>query len=124
MLELAPAIEKIRALWRQPRSHGCPLVAISGIDGSGKGYVSALIERALVSEGIRVAVINIDGWLNCPRLPECRSGEGLSPDATIGAYRDDLFPGTDAAFRTRQSKSAASSVIVNDPLIAGVVRSG
>lgn len=42
------------------------LVAISGIDGSGKGYVTALIVSALIAKGVRTAAINIDGWLNLP----------------------------------------------------------
>jgi uridine kinase len=66
MVDLCQVLEKIQIVCRQPRSRGCPLVAVSGIDGSGKGYVSALIERALVSKGVRVAVLNIDGWLNLP----------------------------------------------------------
>ncbi len=39
------------------------LVAITGIDGCGKGYVTERIVRALQSKGVRVAAINIDGWL-------------------------------------------------------------
>jgi uridine kinase len=42
------------------------LVAITGIDGCGKGYVTARIVNALQSKGVRAAVINIDGWLNLP----------------------------------------------------------
>jgi uridine kinase len=42
------------------------LVGISGIDGSGKGYVTALLARDLEARGARVANINIDGWLNLP----------------------------------------------------------
>lgn len=41
------------------------LAAISGIDGSGKGYVAAEIARRLAPE-TAVATINIDGWLNLP----------------------------------------------------------
>jgi uridine kinase len=42
------------------------LVAISGIDGSGKGYVTARISEALRAKDLRVAAINVDGWLNLP----------------------------------------------------------
>jgi uridine kinase len=45
------------------------LVAVSGIDGSGKGHVSAQLCRELEDRGLRVALINIDGWLT---LPETR----------------------------------------------------
>jgi uridine kinase len=42
------------------------LVAVSGIDGSGKGFVTARIAEALRSRALRVAAINVDGWLNLP----------------------------------------------------------
>jgi uridine kinase len=42
------------------------LVAISGIDGSGKGYIAAKLVARLVQKHLRVANINIDGWLNLP----------------------------------------------------------
>lgn len=42
------------------------LVAISGIDGSGKGYIAAKLVARLVPKHLRVANINIDGWLNLP----------------------------------------------------------
>ncbi len=44
------------------------LVAVSGIDGSGKGYVTAKLVAALQARGVRVAGINIDGWLNLPAI--------------------------------------------------------
>lgn len=43
------------------------LVAITGIDGCGKGYLAAQLGRALEEAGPRVAIVNIDGWLNLPR---------------------------------------------------------
>lgn len=42
------------------------LVGISGIDGSGKGYVTRQLEAHLGQRGIAAAVINADGWLNLP----------------------------------------------------------
>ena len=44
------------------------LVAISGIDASGKGYVTAKLAEAARANGMRVATINIDGWLNLPHV--------------------------------------------------------
>jgi len=44
------------------------LAAISGIDGSGKGYLTAKIVAALRARALRVASINIDGWLNLPTV--------------------------------------------------------
>ena len=37
-------------------------VALSGIDASGKGYISKLIEKELISKDYKVANINIDPW--------------------------------------------------------------
>lgn len=42
------------------------LVGISGIDGSGKGYVAKQIEARLGQHSLAVANINVDGWLNLP----------------------------------------------------------
>lgn len=42
------------------------LVAVSGIDGSGKGYVTAQIVAGLGQQGVHAVSINIDGWLNLP----------------------------------------------------------
>ncbi|HZW75634.1 MAG TPA: hypothetical protein VFF43_18955 [Caldimonas sp.] len=44
------------------------LVAVSGIDGSGKGYLTAKIVALLRARALRVASINIDGWLNLPHV--------------------------------------------------------
>lgn len=42
------------------------LVAISGIDGAGKGYITQQLATHLIHRGLNPAVINIDGWLNLP----------------------------------------------------------
>jgi uridine kinase len=42
------------------------LVAVTGIDGSGKGYATDLIVGALRASGVRASSLNIDGWLNLP----------------------------------------------------------
>ena len=49
------------------------LVGISGIDASGKGFVAEKLAAMLESAGKRVALINIDGWLN---LPSVRFSDG------------------------------------------------
>jgi len=43
------------------------LAAVSGIDGSGKGYVSARIVDALRSRRLKAMTIHIDGRLNLPQ---------------------------------------------------------
>jgi uridine kinase len=42
------------------------LVGITGIDGSGKGYVTGKLVAQLQDQGVRVAAIGVDGWLNLP----------------------------------------------------------
>src|SRR6266849_3297407 len=42
------------------------LVGISGIDGSGKGYVAKQVEARLGQHSIAAGNINVDGWLNLP----------------------------------------------------------
>lgn len=43
------------------------LVGISGIDASGKGYVTAKLADALTRK-FKLAVLNVDGWLNLPHV--------------------------------------------------------
>ncbi len=57
-------IEKRRALSPQ---HAL-LVGISGIDASGKGFVTTRIAESLQKRGIKLAVISADGWLNLPHV--------------------------------------------------------
>jgi uridine kinase len=59
----AAAIAAARARTEPGRSL---LVGVSGIDGSGKGYMAARLARALEARAQRVAPINVDGWLNLP----------------------------------------------------------
>ena len=44
------------------------LVGISGIDGSGKGFVSAKLAEALRARSLNVALISADDWLNLPKV--------------------------------------------------------
>lgn len=44
------------------------LVGVSGIDASGKGFIAAKLLKTLLEEQLRVAAINVDGWLNLPRV--------------------------------------------------------
>jgi uridine kinase len=44
------------------------LAGVTGIDGSGKGYVTARLADRLRGQGINVAAIGIDGWLNLPAV--------------------------------------------------------
>src|SRR4051794_2467483 len=42
------------------------LAAVSGIDGCGKGYVTARLVAELQRLGVHAVAINVDGWLNLP----------------------------------------------------------
>jgi hypothetical protein len=44
------------------------LVALTGIDGSGKGYVARLLARQLGARALRTVVINVGRWLNPPEI--------------------------------------------------------
>ena len=44
------------------------LVAISGIDGAGKGFVASRLASQLEQRGRRVALVGVDGWLNLPAV--------------------------------------------------------
>jgi uridine kinase len=44
----------------------CLLVGVSGIDASGKGFVTRQLEAHLKQHSIATANVNIDGWLNLP----------------------------------------------------------
>jgi uridine kinase len=46
------------------RSSGSLLIALSGIDGSGKGYTADLLRRALERRKIRTALVHADDWLS------------------------------------------------------------
>jgi len=44
------------------------LAGISGIDASGKGYLSSRLDAELKRQGMRTALIGVDGWLNLPHV--------------------------------------------------------
>ena len=66
MATLKTVVDEILATRSSISSQRSVLTAITGIDGCGKGYVTAQIVDALKTEGIRAVAINIDGWLNLP----------------------------------------------------------
>jgi hypothetical protein len=53
------------------------LVGMSGVDGAGKGYLAGRLHARLAQAGLRVAMLNVDGWLNLPalRFSPVRQGE-------------------------------------------------
>jgi len=66
MRDLRSTTEEILRRRRRLPASRALLVGISGIDGSGKGWVSARVEAALREAGEAPVGINADGWLNLP----------------------------------------------------------
>jgi uridine kinase len=67
------AIEPIESMRHRLSWRRAALVAMSGIDASGKGYLSRDLTQRLRECGWQVALINVDGWL---RLPHERFSAG------------------------------------------------
>lgn len=66
MAVLEAVIEKIVEARASVPPRRSVLVAITGIDGCGKGYLAAQLLKQLRARGVRAAIINVDGWLNLP----------------------------------------------------------
>jgi uridine kinase len=66
MVKIGEAIDRILARHAEVPENRSLLVGISGIDGSGKGYVAGQIEAHLGQYGVPAAIVNVDGWLNLP----------------------------------------------------------
>lgn len=67
MIDIDAALEMLIAKHTLIPNKQAMLVAISGVDGSGKGYLARKIAAMLLQQDLRVANINIDGWLNLPK---------------------------------------------------------
>lgn len=81
---LAGLVERILAVRRRVSPAHAALVALSGIDGAGKGWLAERLREALERRGLACAVVNVDGWLN---LPHVRFG---GPDPGAHFYRHAL----------------------------------
>jgi uridine kinase len=66
MIDVNQAIAEILAKRKQVSPQHSLLVGISGIDGSGKGYLTDQIVTLLQRQGQKAVGINTDGWLNLP----------------------------------------------------------
>src|SRR5215470_10795959 len=60
------AILRIEGMREHVGCQRAALVAVSGIDASGKGYLSRELTQGLQQRGCQVALINVDGWLRLP----------------------------------------------------------
>ena len=64
--ESRAVVERIREARRNAPAARSLLVAVTGIDGLGKGFAASRIVAELRTAGLRAEPINIDGWLNLP----------------------------------------------------------
>jgi uridine kinase len=66
MVETSPVISAIAEKRKALSQERALLVGISGIDASGKGFVTAKLAHQLEERGWKIATIGVDGWLNLP----------------------------------------------------------
>jgi uridine kinase len=66
MVDIDAAVEMILAGRRRVPAHESMVVAVSGIDGSGKGYVTERIIACIQRKSLHAVTVNVDGWLNFP----------------------------------------------------------
>lgn len=102
MLDLHTAITRVDAARAAVDPARAVLVGISGIDGSGKGFVAARLQQLLAERGHAVVTLNVDGWLN---LPGVRFGE---PDPGRHFYEhalrlDEMFARLALPLRDRRA---------------------
>jgi uridine kinase len=65
---LAPLINRIIDARNRAARIRALLVGISGIDGSGKGFISEKLADSLRTKSLNVAPISADDWLNLPKV--------------------------------------------------------
>jgi uridine kinase len=86
------------------------LVGVSGIDASGKGYVSAGLESALIELDIRVALISVDRWLNLPhvRFSAAEPGRNFYENAL---RLDEMFERLILPLKTRRAVDVTADLV-------------
>ena len=76
------------------------LVAITGIDASGKGYFTEQLVAALQTKGVRAVAINADAWLNLERFDTSDPAEHYYNNAI---RFEEMFAQTIFPLRDRRS---------------------
>nr|WP_319395780.1 hypothetical protein [uncultured Desulfobacter sp.] len=56
----------VHTIIQQSKPKSPYVIGVSGIDGSGKGYISRKLQEQICELGLSCAVIGIDGWLEPP----------------------------------------------------------
>lgn len=67
-MSIVPAAKLISDKFDKAPKDRSLLVGISGIDASGKGYITTQLSEHLRAQGLNIAIINVDGWLNLPHI--------------------------------------------------------
>jgi uridine kinase len=65
---IGPLIDLILPRRQEVPDERAMLVGISGIDASGKGFIANLLSEQLESQGLSVAPVNVDAWLDLPSV--------------------------------------------------------
>jgi len=66
----------VHTLVQKSRFRSPYVVGISGIDGSGKGYITQQLQKEISTAGLSCEAIGIDGWLQPPSLRFSRHNPG------------------------------------------------
>ena len=74
--EIERGASAILACYEDSKPAGALLVGVSGIDGSGKGYVTREIVSRLEGSGVRTVAVHVDGWLTLPEVRFSRKRPG------------------------------------------------
>ncbi len=72
--DLRGFVAEVESARRRLSPRNSLLVAVTGIDGAGKGFVAERLRSALLERGMRAGVIGVDGWLNLPSVRFGSSG--------------------------------------------------
>lgn len=107
MVDINEVAERILAQRRLVPPGRSLLVGVSGIDGSGKGFVTRQLEARITQNSIATANINVDGWLNLPdrRFGSINPGEHFYKNAI---RFDELFSKLLLPLRDHQSVDLAA----------------
>ena len=110
MADIRDTIHSILAIRDRTPEGRSILVALSGIDGCGKGYLTAKIIEGLKAAGMNAIAINGDGWLN---LPERRfNADNPAEHFYQNAFRfDEMFSQLVLPLRDRRSIHLEANIL-------------
>lgn len=108
--EIAPIVGGILKVRERVSPQQSVLVAVSGIDGSGKGYVARKLIERLQTAGQNVAAITADAWLNLPEIRFSRS-EPAKHFYRHAIRFDEMFAEVLIPLRERRSIRASVDVV-------------